>query len=613
MESNTLTLSDVFTKDIRYVVPMFQRPYVWNEEEHWKLLWEDILQVVNEELDKQNEMSGKEAISQRDSENKASPHFLGAIVLDQKTNPIKKLETREVIDGQQRLITLQVFLSAAQEFAKENGFNKKSQIFKRLIYNDKVIIEEDKSLFKVWPIERDREAYRYLMETGNGKEQTSSEIEEHQIYQCYQYFLERLNEWAEGEEEPIGNLLEALETTIWHLIKLVVIDLDSNDDAQVIFETLNARGTPLLAADLIKNYSLREVIHTKQKTESLYENYWKEFDEDKWREEVSQGRLERPRIDVFIMHWLTMKTAKQVRAKKLFPSFKKYLDRTNDDIEDLLKDINHYANVYLGFSDSEREDRIGLFFNRLEVMDTTTPYPPLLWMFGNNSIPDEQKRTAVEVIESWLIRRMLCKLTTKNYNNIFIDLLEALKNSNPDETGQTVVEFFRSKEGESEYWPDNKKLKESIVELPYWGRINQRRLKMVFRALERELRKEGFSESREITETLHIEHILPREWAHNWSLPGIQPEEVERMERDKMKHTFGNLTVLTEKLNSSVSNASWDVKQEKIHDHSVLTLNKELIKKWPDRWNEETIKERGLELAKVVVEVWPEPDSSYWD
>lgn len=93
----------------------------------------------------------------------------------------------------------------------------------------------------------------------------------------------------------------------------------------------------------------------------------------------------------------------------------------------------------------------------------------------------------------------------------------------------------------------------------------------------------------------------------------VVPEEVERIERNKAKDTFGNLTILTEKLNQSQSNAPWGEKREKIDEHSILKLNRELLRNWYDQWNEETISDRGERLSEIAAEVWPSPDARYWD
>lgn len=610
MQADTLDLKAIFRKDTRYLVPRFQRPYVWNEEEHWQLLWEDLRMVIDELLDNQEDAETR--IEQEEAQSETSPHFLGAIVLDQQPNVTQKLEAREIIDGQQRLITLQVLLAAGHEVAEDRGFAEPASMMEKLMYNDTDLTVEDTDRWKVWPIEADQEAFVDVMELSDPESPVSTLDGEANIHNAFRYFRGEIDNWLDTNDYADGDQLDAFVTTMWQLLRVVVIDLESNDDAQVIFETLNARGTPLLAADLIKNYLFREAAIEENDPSELHEEYWQQFDQDEWRVEVSQGRLDRPKIDVYIMHWLTMQMNEQVRAKKLFPAFRKFLDRTSLDTEEMLAEIDRYASIYEDLTSPDRDSREEIFLYRLDVLDTTTPYPVLLWMFGETDIPDEQRRMALEAIESWLMRRMLCRLTSKNYNNIFIELLEELKDGDNRRAGETVVEFFQTRDGESDYWPNIDDLETSIIELQYWSRINQRRLKMVLSAIERELRDTGYSETLEFTQNLEIEHLLPQEWSHNWELPGDRPAEVERIERDEVKNTFGNLTILTDKLNPSISNAPWDEKREAIEDHTVLQLNKHLVTTWPDEWNEETIAERGEWLAEQAATVWPGPESSHW-
>ena len=76
-------------------------------------------------------------------------------------------------------------------------------------------------------------------------------------------------------------------------------------------------------------------------------------------------------------------------------------------------------------------------------------------------------------------------------------------------------------------------------------------------------------------------------------------------------HTIGNLTLVTQPLNSTLSNAAWDEKRETLAEHSVLFLNKELQDE--PQWTEETIRARSRQLAKLISEVWPGPDSPVWE
>lgn len=608
MNADTYDLQEIFRKDTRYEVPLFQRPYVWNEDEHWQLLWDDLIQVVEDLITLRD--ANAEPTEFDEVQSDTSPHFLGAIVLDQQRNPVGKLETREIVDGQQRLITLQILLSAAHSAAIELGLPDSAAMFEKLMYNDEDLVNEASHQLKVWPIEPDRQAFQEVMKLDR---RSAFEFDgDHVLHECYQFYLDQVEEWVQSGPQSPEDRFEALITTTWRLIRVVAIELESNDDAQVIFETLNARGTPLLAADLIKNYLFREAMMDDADPSDLHDTYWKQFDGEYWREEVSQGRLERPRIDVFVMHWLTMRMAQQVRAKKLFPTFQRYLGQSNEDIPGVLEDINHYSSVYMDFSEPYETNREGMFFHRLDVLDTSTPMPVLLWIYGHDDVPDAQRVRAVEAMESWIVRRMLSRVTTKNYNNIFLDLLDELQQAEADSVGDTVVEFFRTRDADSDFWPDNETMKNAMVTKPYWRRINRRRLKMVFSAIERHLRDTGYSETLEITQTLQIEHIMPQEWGRHWPLPGSEPEEVEEIERNRIIDTVGNLTVLTDKLNPSISNSAWNDKREAIDEHTVLLVNDRLIRNWFDEWTEDTIKERSVWLADQAAEVWPGPESDYW-
>lgn len=604
MDANAMSLKKIFRKDIRYDVPRFQRPYVWEEEEHWQLLWGDLRNTAEKLLDNREKSSVGDS-TRHNPEEETDPHFLGAMVFDQKTNLTSELENREVVDGQQRLITLQVFLSSAYSVAEQLGYHEEANMFEKLMYNDDDLVEQEEQQLKVWPIEPDQPAFKSAM-----LDSFEEDTDNHLVTKCHDFFEKSIHDWITSKDNE-EELMEALRKTLWKLIHIVVIDLANEDDSQVIFETLNARGTPLLAADLIKNYLFREARKEGLDTDRLHKKYWDQFDEDYWREDISQGRLERPRIDVFIMHWLTMRKGDEIRAKKLFPEFQDFIKKTSDSVEDLLSDINKYAEIYEDFSEQNSTGRKSIFFRRLEIIETTTPYPVLLWMAGEG-FPDDQKTTAMEAIESWLIRRMLCHLTTKNYNRIFLNLLSELKENKVENIDEKIIQFFSRREEESGYWPGNEELRESMVNDKYWGRTNQDRLKMVFRALERELRDTGYSESIEIDEKLEIEHLLPREWALNWDLPGDKAQEVEKIERNEILHRIGNLTVLTDQLNPKVSNAAWETKRENIRDHTTILLNQNIVNNYWEEWNEETIEERAKELAGTTSRVWPSPNSNYW-
>ena len=118
MKVDILSLKKLFQQDIRYVIPTFQRPYVWNQEEQWEPLWDDVRNVAEEYLD-QLEIVGPDQRAQ--AEERTGAHFMGAVVVQQQPTPAAEIDVRHVIDGQQRLTTLQLLADATQEVVEDLG------------------------------------------------------------------------------------------------------------------------------------------------------------------------------------------------------------------------------------------------------------------------------------------------------------------------------------------------------------------------------------------------------------------------------------------------------------------------------------------------------------
>jgi len=169
-------------------------------------------------------------------------------------------------------------------------------------------------------------------------------------------------------------------------------------------------------------------IKAQDDVDQLYEKTWKPFDDDPsfWRAEVTQGRLKRPRIDLFLFHYLTLMTRDDVLVGQLFVAFKKWVQDTTEWTTSIhLEKLAEYAKIYRRFAEYPADSREGLFFYRLDLLDTTTLYPCLLEVFREFARP-ERKSELHQVLgdlESFLVRRMVCKLTTKNYNRLFLDLI----------------------------------------------------------------------------------------------------------------------------------------------------------------------------------------------
>ena len=422
------------------------------------------------------------------------------------------------------------------------------------------------------------------------------------ITRAYEYFHATVADWLAGVNDQEA-ALAALTTVLRSFLKIVVIDLEHNDNAQVIFETLNARGTPLRASDLIKNLLFQRASDRGEDVEALYETYWREFEEPRWRVEVRQGRLKRLRLDIFLSHYLTMRTGSEIAVSSLFESFRSFVTESSEPVEDLLGDLRKYGAIYDLFDGLPVENPRGLFFYRLRTMQATTADPLLLYLFGldEDTLPSDSLNAILCKLESYLVRRMVSRLTTKNYNIVFLALLQAVK-SKPAEAESVVETYLASLEGDSQFWPSDDLFRRSLETGELYRTLSRARLRMVLEALE-VAAKSTYAEHLVVVDKLTIEHLMPQSWEAHWPLPEDQHPLEARQARDERIHRIGNLTLVTKKLNPKLSNGPWSAKRADILKHSALALNRNL----PEEWNEQSIDERSSYLAQVAIQIWPGP------
>lgn len=599
MKADTLTLKSLFQKDVRYEIPTFQRPYVWTQDEQWEPLWDDLRNTAETYLEHLHLLEGDTIRA----EERTNRHFLGAVVVQQRPTSAAEIETRLVIDGQQRMTTLQLLLDAAQEALAALGHRPQAHRLARLVLNQD---EEGDRRFKVWPTQLDRDAFRAAMTD----DVTPLGFERSPIVQAHDFFRLQVREWLSAEEGAEAELrAQALEAALMALLELVVIDLSSGDDAYVIFETLNARGTPLLASDLIKNYVLQQYSTSGRSADGLYDRYWSPLDDRWWREEVRQGRIVRPRIDQFLNYWLVMRSGSEVSPGDVFPAFRAYVESDARSVEAVATDISQVATTYRGLGDYPANDPIGTFLYRLGVLDAGVTTPLVLWILGPASaeIGPERQLRMLRSIESYLVRRMLCRATTKDYNHLFLEALRELQGNSERPADDVLIDFLLSQTAEARLWPKDPAVRAALLDLPLYLLLTRARTRMVLEAIEDDLRSPK-TESQFVTKNLSIEHVMPQGWRTHWPLESTQDELAAEQLRERLLHSLGNLTLVTQKLNSGLSNDPWMEKQKTLFDHTTLYLNKELIGRYAAQtFDEKAIRSRGQDLAARVLAIWPRP------
>ncbi len=592
----------------RLLVPLFQRPYVWNEELQWEPLWKDLERVATRLLQSPH-------ISH-------APHFLGAVVLQQLPTPTSDLQQRTVIDGQQRLTTLQLLLDALHAEIAHVGATMPAARLEPLIANGEAFRRNKEDRFKVWPTNRDRSAFNEVMEAAAPIDYQKLKNRASRMAKAHEYFALQCRAWlgAEGADQ-VAIRAEAIERCARELLQIVVIDLTASENAQEIFETLNARGAVLTAADLIKNFVFQRLLEQGADVEAAYRKYWEQFETAFWEEEVNVGRVKQQRSSVFLNHWLVARTGEEVVAREVFSGFKTYADfHAGRPMIELLQEIHRAADVYREFTEKAENmdgplDRVGLFAYRARTLESEVVKPVLLAMLDHPSGPlaSEQVATALDALESWLARRMLVRATTKSYNKLMASLVAVVRDADAEHVGVDVRDFFASQRSEVGYWPDDEEMRKELELLPIYRKLSRARLRMVLESIEDHWRgwipgQTSAAGMRIRRNTYAIEHVMPQSWLKHWPLTA----GVSDVERDARIHRLGNLTLLTKKLNSTVSNGPWSGETGKaahLQEKDVLLLNSRLLKDYAaQQWDEAGIDQRNGRAIDAILGIWRVPD-----
>ena len=595
--TNVKNPQDIFYNPQRLLVPLFQRPYVWNKERQWEPLWQDVKRVAERLLD------GTE-----------SSHFLGAVVLQQLPNELGSLSSRSIIDGQQRLTTLQLLFDSIQGELYFRQLPTYASQVKALVENPEAYRSSSEDVYKVWPTNRDRPGFNEVMSASYPVSYSSLENKDSQITKAHAYFSEVVGSWLdEGEPESRGR---ALVDTISRHLQIVVIDLAFDEDAQEIFETLNARGTPLTAADLIKNFVFQRLKGSSQDVELAYHKYWELFETPFWEEEVTTGRLVYSRSSLFLAQWLVAQTGQELTAREVFNRFKHYVEDLNKPVDDLLprlhKDVLTYQEmVKASLLSSGPLPYLPLFLYRISTLDSQVFTSLVIWLREAQAepIPESEMKHVIASIESWAVRRAILKLPTKRYNLIMVELLNKLRKVDRSHVGQHAQNFFASQTSVNSYWPSDDEVIQELSTKPTYRRLARGRLRMILEALEDFRRGYGgstdgrFADSTVSRGVHSIEHVMPQEWRTNWKFSG---DDEDYSDRDARVHQLGNLTLVTKAFNSKLSNSSWKTKRSAFQEHATLLTTAEVVNSG-EVWDDSSIEKRSIKLAREITQIWPVP------
>lgn len=602
MKTDLTTPQGIFGMPQHLTVPIYQRPYVWNQEDQWAPLWGDIRRLTEHRLE---------------NPNSNATHFLGAVVTqDAPTGPVGMQEF-QIVDGQQRLTTLQLALDATAAAFTARGLDALAARLNFLTHNDHMFVREGEPALKLRHMNRDRAAFDEVMLADPPVDHASLTHRDSRLSQAHEYFASHVGAWLDSDLESLALRADALAIALQNALQLVVIRLTADEDSQEIFETLNARGTPLTAADLIKNFVFQRLKVEGKDTEEAYRSW--PFETKFWEAEVSVGRFPTTRSALFLGQWLISRVGKEVSPRSTFGRFKFFTEHETDrSMSELLGLITEQAKIYQELTERASDphanfSRLELHIYRMAVAQVEITKPVVLWLTEpGNHYTMGSISGVIDAVESWIVRRRLLRLQNGDLGRVAAELISAARGASDDELVDVVERHLARQQSTSTYWPGDEELSETLRSVPFYRRFSQPMQRMLLQAVEDWYRGYTSEKSSKTGIRVHrdkhqVEHLLPRSWRSHWPVPDAAAEA----DRDEHVHRLGNLTLITGSLNASVSNGPWsggNGKRAELHRHDVFLMNRAIVDASEGGWDEHQIDERTENLIGGIIATWPVPD-----
>ncbi|MGV9558841.1 GmrSD restriction endonuclease domain-containing protein [Streptomyces sp. NPDC003522] len=549
----------------QFQVPLYQRTYSWTEK-HLKQLWSDILE--------QAEMLG--------SEEKASTHFLGSVVLAPSPRNDATFPRWLVVDGQQRLTTLSLALAAIRDHVADTKPNEAQRIDEQYLINK---WNSGNDYLRLLPTQADRSQFTARIRSSLTDEDTSSGVAT-----AYAFFRKKL---VEADDPAAPQDVFRIEQAITSRLTLVAVTAERGDNVHRIFESLNNTGLKLSQADLLRNYLFMR-LHTRG--EHVYETYWLPL----------QGSLSNDELEQLMWLQLVLDGDDRVRRQDLYTAQqKRFEDLWTGEaaIEEYVRELHRRGAHFrrLLHPEEEPDPAVRAALRRLDAWQAAVTYPALMLLLDRRErgeLDSSETARALAHIESFLVRRMICRVPTNNLNRIFQAVPGQLPRDVPVTEG-----LHRLLSSENRFWPDDAELRDKIRTAPFYqyGRWQQR--KLVLQRLE-----ESYEHPEPVDFTaaqLTIEHVMPQspgdEWLRVLSEEVADDETTEELHA-RFQHTLGNLTLTA--VNAELSNHPFERKQDLLGG-SHLEMNRRIAA--TEGWGVREILARADELADRAIALWPAP------
>ena len=543
----------------QYVIPVYQRNYTWKKNKQVKQLLDDIKKIL---------------------ENPKKQHFIGSIVyLITKTELI--IREREVVDGQQRLVTVFLILYALRDIAIESNDTAIAEQLKHTYLEN---FETDNYKYRLRPSVSDDDAYLYIADS-NVSEYSGKSL----VMENYKYIKSTLEAYV--SEYGLVNVLNAVRN-----LYIVGIELEDSDDAQQIFESINSTGEKLTPADLIRNYVMMKLSNDEQ--EAIYHNYWLKLE---------RVFPESKKLSEFFRFYLAAKNYTLVTEKELYDAFKVYWkkERKKYDIDCILTDLLNYAHHFERLYLSNKKDELGENILDFRNIQSYMPAPFMLRIlehYRQEDIDTQQTSNIIKLINTFLVRRYLNDQDTSAISRFFPGFLRNVENQLAGKYFNQIVDIcsyylVNENRGKAAYMPDDTQTRSFLTTANAYSLSN---IRWILDKIETCGNPVGVDLS-----ALSIEHIMPQTMNEYWAeVSGLTEEEYT-----KVVNRLGNLTLASVRDNSKMKNNDFEYKKQVLKKTKHLKLNADIYHK--DSWTVKDIDERTQALIDEIISLYPYVHSEY--
>lgn len=580
-------ISSFLGEKAQYQIPIYQRKYQW-EKSHCERLLDDIIAVANDE--------------------KRKKHFIGSIIymsIDEAQN-VSGLKKYYVIDGQQRLTTLSIFLVALGRYVEEYLSDeelKKSKITLDALKEDYLVNkrfkEDGDDYYKVRLTDEDFDVYKSLI----NDQSLPEDIEYSQVFENYKTFLNCMKK---------SNVNPSIIFAGFNKLAIGDVSLVPDDNAQLVFETVNSTGLELSVPDKIRNFVLMGATPEMQK--KIYNTYWHPmellFGLDK------QGVKE---FENFFYYYVGILTKAKMESD-YYDVFKRYfLSIENSEVENEIAKIKRFAKHYKKWLDSDiKSEEIEKIFFNIKQTGQWKVTPVVLLIYDNYTtgiLSKDDASSMLEYIESYIIRRKLCGIAANSSGDAYVTFLKNV------ESKESFINGFKYLT-EAQRFPTDEELfrvlRTANIYQDYKGNV-----RTLLERMEMSLNKD-YSHNE-----LHtIEHIMPQTVeSHDdlYARTDISDEEKENRDwatdlgkewkriHDTYVHTIGNLSLTG--YNTEYKNYRFIIKRDAEKEesgkrygykYSSINLSSSLAKL--EQWGETEIIERAKEMTEIIIKIWGYPE-----